>query len=313
MSYSPTTWVDGTTALNQTHLNNLETQYTEASQSLERDLFTAFVFSGLVCTKDGTTVNQLDVTSGVAFLLQSSDSTLRRRATSASIAGQFTTATPSTTYYLDLNPDGTFNWGTAHSGQSNYLPICQVATDASGNISTVTDKRTLSTTLLGSMAGGNLNLSVPFFPTNVHIQGTLYGASGILTIGDKLSLDGGNITSDGAGHLTALAFHGNADSATTAANLYGSGSGDGLTVYDDGTEIILRFGANPLNRGLRLQGWVNSGGYYTPLVGFDNQGNFWTLTNRNGTGTLVLLYSGTNTPSGDGVTTPPTGAWWAKA
>ena len=57
MPYTATTWTNGTTALNSTHLTNLETQYTEATNSLEQDLFTAFVFSGLVATKDGRTLS----------------------------------------------------------------------------------------------------------------------------------------------------------------------------------------------------------------------------------------------------------------
>lgn len=152
MPYTPTTWTSGVTPLDTPELSNLETQYTEATNSFEQDLFTAFVLSGLVCTKDGTTANQLDVTAGVAFLLQT-DSTLRRRATAASTTGQFTTATPSTTYYLDLNPDGTFSWGTSHSGVTNHLTICQATTDGSGNILAVTDERTLNTTLLTALLG----------------------------------------------------------------------------------------------------------------------------------------------------------------
>jgi hypothetical protein len=149
MPYTPTSWVSGTTPVDATEMNNLETQYVEATNSLEQDLLTAFVLSGLVATKDGTIANQLDVTAGVAFLKQA-DNSLRRRAPAAQ---NFTTATPSTTYYLDLNPDGTWSWGTTHSGQSNYLTICSVTTDASGNISIVTDARTLGATLLSSMAG----------------------------------------------------------------------------------------------------------------------------------------------------------------
>lgn len=41
-----------------------------------------------------------------------------------------------------------------------------------------------------------------FFPTNLHIVGSLFGSGGILVIGDKLSLDSAKITSDGAGNLS---------------------------------------------------------------------------------------------------------------
>jgi hypothetical protein len=36
-------------------------------------------------------------------------------------------------------------------------------------------------------------------------------------------------------------------------------------------------------------------------------------TTRNGTATCAGLYTGTTTPTGDGTTTPATGAVWAKA
>lgn len=151
MPYTPTNWSDNVTQGNHTTLNNLETQYLEATNSFEQDLFTGFVFSGLVCTKDGSVANQLDVTSGVAFPLQL-DGTLRRRAMAASTAGQFTTSTPSTTYFLDLNRDGTWNWATTHSGAS-HLTVCSATTDGSGNILAVSDLRTLNTTLFSGMAG----------------------------------------------------------------------------------------------------------------------------------------------------------------
>jgi hypothetical protein len=36
-------------------------------------------------------------------------------------------------------------------------------------------------------------------------------------------------------------------------------------------------------------------------------------TTRNGTATCAGVYTGTTTPTGDGTTTPATGAVWAKA
>jgi hypothetical protein len=177
--YTQTVWTNGVTAANQSHMSNLEQQYTEAVNSFEQELFTPFVFSGLVCSKDGTHANQLDVTSGIAFLLQS-DNTLRRRATAASTTGQFTTSTHNTTYYLDLNVDGTFSFGTSHSGTANYLTICQLTTDGSGNISTVTDERQLNTTMFSGAAGSI----------------TINNSSG------QINADSGQITSDGSGNLT---------------------------------------------------------------------------------------------------------------
>lgn len=152
MPFTPTVWADApatTSPMSAANFNNMSVQYTEAINSFEQDLFTPFVFSGLVATKDGTTLSQLDVTAGVAFLLQA-DSTLRRRAPTSST--QSTSGHPSTTLYLDLNPDGSWSWGTAHSGVTNHLTIASVTTDASANIATVTDARTLNTTLLSGMA-----------------------------------------------------------------------------------------------------------------------------------------------------------------
>lgn len=105
-----------------------------------QDLFSsAVVVSGGVATKDGTTANILDVTAIVAYTLQS-DGSYRRISNAATT---FTTNVVSTTYYLDLNPDGSWWWGTAHTSQQNYLAIAQVTTDASANISAVTDERNM--------------------------------------------------------------------------------------------------------------------------------------------------------------------------
>jgi hypothetical protein len=149
MPYTPTTWTSGVTPASQTNMNHLETQYVEAVNSIEHDLLTAFVLSGFTAAKDGSIANQLDVASGNAYVTQP-DTALRLRSAGALT---YTTATPSTTYYLDLNPDGTWSWGTSHSAVTNHLTICSVGTDGSGNISTVTDARTLATSLLPNVSG----------------------------------------------------------------------------------------------------------------------------------------------------------------
>lgn len=138
MSYTANTWTAGVSPLSQDRMANLETQYAESSQSFPKGLFSAFIhFNGLTAAKDGTTASKLNVTAGTGFP-QQADGTLRRRDVSAQ---SFTTSAVSTTYYLDLNPDGTLSWGTAHSPAANYLPICSVATDAGGTISGVSDAR----------------------------------------------------------------------------------------------------------------------------------------------------------------------------
>src|SRR5579859_5021254 len=127
MAYIPLTWVQNVTPGNSTNMNHLEGQYGEAVNSFNPDVFTPYVLSGLVATKDGTTANQLDVTAGVTYPIQS-DGTTRRRSYAASTPGQFVTATPSTTYYLFANADGTWTWGTTSAGPANSLGVCQVTT-----------------------------------------------------------------------------------------------------------------------------------------------------------------------------------------
>lgn len=146
MPYTATNWVDNVTLGTHVNMNNLETQYTEATLSLNQDVSNAspFVLSGLACVKDTTTANKLNVGAGVAYLLQT-DNTLRRRAPAFSTQ---TTSTVSTTYYLYLQPDGSWYWSTANTPAANSLPICSVTTDSSGNISGVTDARVFTLKLL---------------------------------------------------------------------------------------------------------------------------------------------------------------------
>lgn len=119
------------------------------------DLFaSSFVLSGLVVTKDGTNAKQIDVTAGTVYLLQA-DGTIRRMSIAAYTA-QVSFA--STTYYLDLNPDGTFSWGGAHSTQTNYITIATVTSDVSGNVSVITDTRPTQINLLTG-ATGSVNVN----------------------------------------------------------------------------------------------------------------------------------------------------------
>lgn len=129
--------------------------------SLNQDEYTPFVVGpgSFVATKDGSTANKLDLSGGVAWLRQT-DQSLGRVAGNAT---SFLTVQINSTYFLDLNPDGTYSFGTSHSVQPNYLAIAQVTTDASANILTVTDERTLNTTLWAAMlgAGGGEILAPP--------------------------------------------------------------------------------------------------------------------------------------------------------
>lgn len=135
--YGKTTWVDHVTLGSQNLMNNLETQASVALNGLNGDFWSSHVRSGVTPSIDGTLANQLDITSGTVYL-RMNDNSLARCVVAAT---NFTTSTPSTTYYLDLNPDGSWSWGTAHSGVANHFPIAQCTTDGSGNIATLTDNR----------------------------------------------------------------------------------------------------------------------------------------------------------------------------
>lgn len=152
MPYTPSVYTSGGT---QTYVqaNNAETQYTESTLSLNPDAFSAsFVVSGLVATKDGTIPNQLDVTSGKAYVLQTDGTTRQRTPTSSTQ----TTSTASTTYHLYLQPDGSWYWNTANSPVAGSVHIADVATDGSGNISSVTDKRLIMQPVNVGIGAGNL-------------------------------------------------------------------------------------------------------------------------------------------------------------
>jgi hypothetical protein len=123
-----------------TELASLQSQISAGAGlgSLELDIFASgFVVSGLTASSAG---NTLTVTAGIAYLVQSNGQ-LSRLVTTIQTP---TTSVINTTYYFDLNPDGTYSFNTTHSVESHYLTICQVTTGASGQISAVTDMRILT-------------------------------------------------------------------------------------------------------------------------------------------------------------------------
>jgi hypothetical protein len=152
----------GSTASHQ-QANNWESQYLEAMNSFGPDAVRAFVLSGGVGTIHGGLPKQMDVTQCIYYAFQTADTpqTYRRQVVNAT---NFTTATPSTTYFLDYNFDGTTSWGTAHSGTPNYVSIASVTTDGSGNISVITDVRPTNLDLFVA-AVGRLKFGGSFIPT----------------------------------------------------------------------------------------------------------------------------------------------------
>lgn len=119
------------------------------SNVIEQDILTPFAFSGLALTHS-INVNQADVQPGIVLLRQSDNSLLHL----APVQQSFLTSAANSVYYLDINPDGTYSWGTTHSTQTNYMSIWQVNTDASGNISTTTDLRNFIPSFLYGQFGG---------------------------------------------------------------------------------------------------------------------------------------------------------------
>jgi hypothetical protein len=136
--FSAISITNGVTPANKTWGDNAQTQASVAMHGINSDLSGPFVLSGITCTKDGTIANQLDIASGTAYLTMS-DGTIGKIAVGAD--NTHTTSTISTTYYLFLKNDGTWQWSTTSTGPTNSIPICQATTDGSGNISAVTDVR----------------------------------------------------------------------------------------------------------------------------------------------------------------------------
>ena len=114
---------------------------TAGDLSMSNLLKNGFVLNGIVASKNGGTATQLDISAGDAILYQLSTTSYLERAISAT---NKTTSVASTTYYLDLEPDGTLSWGVNHSSDANYIAIAEVTTDSGGDIDTVTDKRETS-------------------------------------------------------------------------------------------------------------------------------------------------------------------------
>jgi hypothetical protein len=196
---------------------------------------------GLTAAIDGTHANQLDVAGGVALLRQS-DSSLGRVAPSAAT---FQTVQINSTYYLDVNPDGSWSWAISHSGVSGALTIAQVTTDGSGNISTVTDERMGNSSLLAAMTG---QLALPT------LNGVTIGGGGSSPIAPALSFNAAaqlfDIWTMQQGAAQSMAF---------------------LCWNGTATEIVLALGdANPAG----AQTWINGGGTIASVAGQASVGSF---------------------------------------
>lgn len=249
MPFTPINVVNGSTPANATWGNLVQTQYTEAISSLNQDLFVAFVLSGLIAHKDSVTANKLDVAAGVAYVLQT-DSTTRRR---APVASSQTTAALSSTYYLYLQPDGTWYWATTNTPAANSLFIAQVTTDGSGNISTVTDKRTLGIALL---SGKDTNLGALVLPAPLSLTLFQNGALAGAVVGGVTFAQAGAILSD---YDTSASFNGSSGYISAPASSLPTGNGAwtleawvNFSVAPGAGYNILQFGASGTNNSAEL-------------------------------------------------------------
>lgn len=158
------------------------------------------------------------------------------------------------------------------------------------NSTTSTTIWTLSTTGALTLHGG--------------VSATTGNFSGALTVTGAFSSDGGAISSNGSGSLTT----GNHTALQITAQGSGTGNDDLLKlVRTANTTQTMTFGVD--NTGALYCYDSNAAQYVFSGL----KGQLPIATNRSGTNTPVAIYSGSGTPSGDGVTTPPTGAIWVKA
>ena len=116
--------------------------YTDLKHNLA-DIANDFIYKGGLAVKDINTANFLNVSECTAYFRGASG--IIRVVVSAN---SFTTVAPSTLHYLDLTIGGAFHFGAAHAA-GTYLPLATVLTDATSNISTVTDLRNLDIVLFG--------------------------------------------------------------------------------------------------------------------------------------------------------------------
>jgi hypothetical protein len=139
---------------------NLETQSKVALHGYNPDVVGAgYVHSG--CAASGTVgTTTVNIASGRAYTLMT-DGTVGCIVVASSTQ---TTVTINTTYNLYLQPDGTFYWSTSNSPQSNSVYLATVATDGSGNISSIADKRPLLIQFLPGAIG-----SMTFPPQSVQL------------------------------------------------------------------------------------------------------------------------------------------------
>jgi hypothetical protein len=122
---------------------NINTEPTDTGGGLDpnsfpRNLFNPFVYLGFNATIDAVNLAQINLDYSIAYVKQADNTLARIFFNNPS----YTTSVASTTYYLDVLPDGTVNWSTTASTIANALPVLQVTTDVNGYVATSTDVAT---------------------------------------------------------------------------------------------------------------------------------------------------------------------------
>lgn len=129
MPYTPPNFVDGTTPLNQTNMNSLGTQYSEAMQSFNQDLLAPFVESGLVASRHNSYAsNVLADTPLRYYRLGESSGTL-----AADISGNGQNGTYSTPFTLAQTGLLTGDPATSVLGSATFRVTCPGTGLPSGN------------------------------------------------------------------------------------------------------------------------------------------------------------------------------------
>jgi hypothetical protein len=260
--YAPTTYASTMTKADAT---NLETQAAVTLASFNPDLIgAAFVESGVACVKDATTTTQLNVTSGKAYLLMT-DGTNARIDVASTTFSAF--GHPATTLFLDLNPDGSWSFASTHSAQANFLPICQVTTDGSSNITGVADKRVTQVMLLANAAltstaqPGGLALPSPLkalLTQSAALAGTVNGGVTFGQVGALRGSMGGAASFDGTtGYVSAPTT-----GLPTANAVWSLEAWIKISALTAGTQIIVNFGTWAVTRAAPHLAINSSGGAY---------------------------------------------------
>lgn len=194
-----------------------------------------WVVAGGLATFPGSPLNQISVNTVSANILQVDGSYRHVGVTGTT----YTTSSLSTTYFLDLQPDGTMSWGVAHSLQAGYLPLASVTTNGSGNVLVVTDVRVLSAGISANNIGlGTVNNTILAYLANVtsdvqtqiNSKSAAAGSSSITTVG--------TITSGVWNGSVVDVAHGGTGAATLTGILKGNGTGAFTTVTPPTGSIV---------------------------------------------------------------------------